>query len=105
MRRAVGAVSPYVSRFEEWNRRAAHLTALASRLQDPLERAEKDRDLAELRDEVSAAYQAFESVVTGHRHGRIDDVRAAFRRLIVKLADGRTPTLDPPTAAGSPDHR
>jgi hypothetical protein len=85
-RRARASIAPYLSQFPEWNRRAAHLTIVAtSSLRDSSFGEEQKRQLAELFEEVDAAYQSFERELAGQRHGRIDDIRAAFQRLIAML--------------------
>lgn len=82
-RRAMELIRPFVPLFEEWNHRAARASALAlSRLASAEERAEQARVLADLYREVDKSYEEFESTVaSAPRHGRIDDLRAAFQRL------------------------
>lgn len=91
-RRARASIGPYLSQFPEWNRRAAYLTIVAtSGLRESAFGEEQKRQLAELFNEVDAAYQSFEREIAGQRHGRIDDIRAAFQRLIAMLTPWRRP--------------
>src|SRR5690349_7542326 len=86
-RRATAAIRPFVTRFEEWNHRAAKATAGAlSHLSTEPERQEYASTLAKLHQEVHQAYEEFEAAVSGTpRHGRIEDLRAAFLRLLTIL--------------------
>lgn len=82
-RRAMAVIRPFVSQFEGWNLRAARASATAlSHVASPAEQAEQARNLASLYVEVDQAFEEFErTVVDEPRHGRIDDLRAAFVRL------------------------
>jgi hypothetical protein len=82
-RRAMSLIKPFVSRFEDWNQRAARASATAlSKLASPAERDQQIQILTMLRNEVENAYEEFEAAVAGeHQHSRIDDLRAAFLRL------------------------
>ena len=80
-RRAAAAIRPFVSRFEDWNKRAAKSAAVASsHFSTAAERREHAKALEQLRQGVQQAYDEFETVVAGEpAHGRIEDLRAAFQ--------------------------
>lgn len=82
-RHALTLIKPYLSRFENWNHRAARASAAAmSSMSLPVERAQQAQLLAELFREVDETYDEFEAQVAGEpSHGRINDLRAAFLRL------------------------
>lgn len=86
-RRAAAAIRPFVARFEDWNKRAAKSAAVASsNLSTAAERREHTKALEQLHQEIQQAYDDFEMVVAGvPAHGRIDDLRAAFTRLLAVL--------------------
>ena len=90
-RRALSLIRPYAARFEGWNQRAAKASATAlSRITSPEERAEQFNKLALLYEEVEQAYEEFEAAVAGEPpHSRIDDLRAAFLRLLQVLCRWR----------------
>lgn len=82
-RRVLTLIKPFALQFEDWNHRAAKAGAIAlSHVQSKDERARQAEILAALFQEVDEAYEDFESAVAGRpNHTRIDDLRAAFRRL------------------------
>jgi hypothetical protein len=86
-RRANALVRPFARRFEDWNHRAAKASAHAiSHLSSAEERAAQEQVLAMLYREVEAANHDFEQAVAGQpEHGRINDIRNAFARLIATL--------------------
>ena len=84
---AVAIIRPFLPRFEDWNHRAARASAsiLSHVTTEPEKKRHRD-DLAQLRGEVEAAYDEFQSAVAGQPpHSRIDDVDAAFERLLSVL--------------------
>jgi hypothetical protein len=86
-RTTMATIKPFMPRFEEWNHRAAKASATAmSPLSSLNETAEQKRILASLCREIEEAYEHFESAIAGSpSHGRIDDLRAAFCRLLQVL--------------------
>ena len=86
-RHAINLARPFLSRFEAWNHKAARATAMImSHLTDAEEKAEQQRKIAELTVEVELAFREFKAVVADEpRHDRLDDVRAAFERLLAIL--------------------
>lgn len=86
-RQATQIIRPFLSRFEDWNHRAARASAsILSHVTTEPEKARHRDDLAQLRSEVEAAYDEFQSAVAGQPpHSRIDDVDAAFERLLSVL--------------------
>lgn len=89
-RQALQIIRPFQTRFEDWNHRAARASAaILSHVTTEAEKTQHREDLAALRAEVEAAYAEFLDAVAGRPpHGRIDDVDAAFERLLSVL--GRT---------------
>lgn len=87
---AVQAIRPFLPRFEDWNHRAARASAsILSHMTTEAEKARHRDDLANLRAEVEAAHGEFTSAAAGlPPHSRLDDVEAAFERLLSVL--GRT---------------
>lgn len=85
---------PYLSKFENWNKPAAYLTAfLGSRRATPAEVEQRFTALAELVGEVDAIYAEFEEAAASlPRHSRVADLRAAFRRLQAMLRNAGAPT-------------
>jgi hypothetical protein len=75
-------IEPFVSKFEDWNNRAAQIGAtLASPLVAGSSRPAQRRLLRALIEEVETAQASFASTVSEARdNGRISDVRAAFDR-------------------------
>lgn len=90
-RHALELIRPFVPRFEEWNQQAAKASATAlSHVSSPSQKASQARVLSSLYNEVAGAYEQFETAVAGAPpHSRIDDVRAAFVRLIAVLEPWR----------------
>lgn len=86
-RQAALIVGPFLKSFESWNQRAARTGALIlAHATTESERTRHRSDLATLRNEVETAYDQFREVVADHpRHGRIDDVDAAFDRMLSLL--------------------
>lgn len=86
-RRAALIVGPFLKNFEGWNRRAARTGALIlAHVSTETEKARHRDDLVTLRAEVELAYDQFrEAVADQPQHGRIDDVRAAFDRMLSVL--------------------
>lgn len=87
-------IQPYLSKFENWNKRAAHLTAfLVYRQASPEEVELRFTALEELAAEVDAILAEFEeSAASLPRHSRVDDLRAAFSRLKAILRNAGAPT-------------
>lgn len=81
---ATQIIRPFLTRFEDWNHRAARASAsILSHVTTEAEKARHRDDLAQLRAEVEANYGEFLTAVAGEpQHGRIDDVDAAFERLL-----------------------
>lgn len=92
-RKVLPTLWPYLSKFEDWNRRAANLTAfLVSRQATPDKVELWVTELAELASEVDAAFAQFEVAAAAlPRHSRVDDLRAAFRRLQAILRKALAP--------------
>lgn len=90
-RHALKLIKPYVPLFEGWNQRAAKASATAlSHVSSTGERAQQARVLRDLFEEVRASYDEFETEVAGEpQHSRIDDIRAAFTRLMDVLGHWR----------------
>jgi hypothetical protein len=90
-RSANALVRPFVKRFEDWNHRAAKASAHAlSQTTSADEKAAQGQLLAKLYSEVDVASREFEETVSGQPpHGRIDDIRNAFARLLVNLRPWR----------------
>lgn len=86
-RQAALIVAPFLKSFESWNQRAARTGALIlSHATTETERTRHRGDLVTLRDEVETAYGQFRAAVADQpRHGRIDDVAAAFDRMLSVL--------------------
>jgi site-specific recombinase len=86
-RQVLPFIQPYLSRLENWNKRAAQLTALMlSRRATPEAVGQRLAELEELAADVDASFAEFEEVVaTLPSHSRVDDLRAAFRRLQAML--------------------
>lgn len=92
-REVLPTIRPYLSRFENWNHRAARLTvSVVSRQPTPEEVDLRITDLAELAVEVDATFAEFEEEAASlPRHARVDDLRAAFRRLQATLRNAGAP--------------
>lgn len=86
-RQAALVVGPFLKNFERWNLRAARTGALIlSHATTDSEKARYRGDLIVLRDEVELAYGQFRDAVAHQpKHGRIDDVSAAFDRMLSVL--------------------
>lgn len=86
-RQATLIVGPFLKNFEGWNQRAARTGALMlSHATTESERARYRDDLIVLRDQVELAYNEFRDAVADQpSHGRIDDVDAAFDRMLSVL--------------------
>lgn len=84
---AVAIIRPFLPRFENWNHRAARASAsILSHVTTEPEKTQHREDLALLRAEVEAAYGEFTSAAAGATpHSRIDDIDAAFERLLAVL--------------------
>jgi hypothetical protein len=90
-RHANALVRPFLTRFEDWNHRAAKASTHAlSHLTSIEEKAAQEHLLTILYSEVDVASQEFEETVAGQPpHGRIDDIRNAFARLRENLRPWR----------------
>lgn len=85
--RAVDVIRPFLGSFESWNKRAARVGALmVSHAATGAEKASYREELRALRAEVQSSYDQFRAAVADQpRHGRIDDVDAAFDRMLAAL--------------------
>lgn len=90
--RAVDLIHPFLGSFEDWNRRAARVGALmVSHAATGAEKTAHREELRALRAEVQSSYDQFRAAVADQpHHGRIDDVDAAFERMlsVLKRATG-----------------
>lgn len=85
-RRATQLVRPYLDKLEAWNGRAAMIGAAALSRTNAADAQTYRQRLADLIGEVETGYADFRSVIEGQSaHGRIDDVRNAFERLLSTL--------------------
>lgn len=86
-RQALQTIRPFLDRFEDWNHRAARASAaILSHVTTEPEKVTHRDELARLRAEVEAAHAQFLTTIAGHPpHSRIDDVDAAFERLLSAL--------------------
>lgn len=86
-RQAALIIGPFLKRFEGWNQRAARTGAfILSHATSQSEKVRHRDDLAALREEVETAYGEFRTAVSDQpRHSRIDDVDAAFGRMLSVL--------------------
>jgi hypothetical protein len=91
-RKALELIRPFVPLFDDWHQRAAKAGATAlAHAPSASERAQLALQLAALYAEVNTAYREFETAVAdAPRHSRIDDLRAAFQRLLGTLEPWRT---------------
>lgn len=85
-RRASAVVRPYVAQLDGWHGRAAMINAtLPSRAGEPEVEARR-QNARQLLTQVEAGHREFLQVLATERpHGRLDDVRAAFERLLATL--------------------
>lgn len=83
-RRAVLAVRPFIGRFARWQGRVAFLLARrASAGADAASRNTIDAQMDELAAEIAQVRSEFEAAVQQEPpHGRIDDVRQSYQRLL-----------------------
>lgn len=90
-RAAMHVAKPYMARFEAWNSRAAKIgAALLSKAVSDEEKADYWAQIDELSAEVSDTWGEFRSASEGcASHSRLDDVDAAFRRLVTMLGPPR----------------
>lgn len=85
--RADETLKPFIGAIKGWNAKAAHLRERA----DSFYSSQEDRVLARLESgallaEIRHRQSDFRSAIKGEPpHGRLDDVDAAFRRLIDQL--------------------
>ena len=86
-RHATLIVGPFLKSFEGWNERAARTGALIlSRATTEPEKAKHREALVTLLAEVEHAYGQFRDAIAEQpQHGRIDDVSAAFDRMLTVL--------------------
>lgn len=86
-KRADAAVAPFLKALRGWNARAAHLAArAASAYSSPEEKTLARLESGALLVEVRHHQAEFHSATKGEpRHGRLDDVDAAFERLADQL--------------------
>jgi stress response protein SCP2 len=88
-KRADGAIKPFIGALKAWNGKVARLRGLASSVYS----TEEDKVLARLEcgallAEIRRRHSEFRSAIKGEPpHGRLDDVEAAFGRLIQQLQE------------------
>lgn len=86
-KRADAAVAPFLKALKEWNAKAAHLAAReTSTYSSPEEKTLARLESGALLVEVRRRQAEFHSATKGEPpHGRLDDVDAAFKRLVDQL--------------------
>jgi len=94
-RRAAEFVGPYLSQLQKWNTRSAYLRQrTASDYTSPEEKALARLECGALRAEALRRHAEFSAAAKGEpTHGRIDDLDAAFKRLLEQLGETGKPPV------------